>query len=329
MLTIALLVAGMSTAADDIGEQEPGRHVYDHAGALSDSDVEHLESLSAQVESSGAPVVVYLRAHESNTDDTLQDGRDLMDLWDVQSSPDARDGVVIFLNLEPDDLNRGELALIAGEAHFDGGNLPQHELDRITSSMLDYLRDDDMVGGIATGLQMISSSLRDGPQPPPPPSQFESFSESMASGIFSPLTALAVVGVAAISLIGRKIWSTRPTSSVPATPVRTPPDNLIPAAAGALVTGTTSDSQIEATILDLARRNAIAFEPEDDKKKIRMQLLDRDVVENPIEEEIWTVLEKHADADGNLGSGELAKVQTCIRTSAVSASTDHDRKRMV
>jgi hypothetical protein len=48
-----------------------------------------------------------------------------MDAWDVQSVPDARDGLVIFLNLKPGDVQHGEAALYAGERHADDGTLSE------------------------------------------------------------------------------------------------------------------------------------------------------------------------------------------------------------
>src|SRR5690606_30765103 len=142
LVLTALVATGLAVSANNFGTPEQDRKVYDRAGLLTAEEMANLEQLAADVEAAGAPVVAFLRAEDSNFDDTLQDGRDLMDAWDVQSAPDARDGVVIFMNLDPDELRRGELALVAGEAHFDGGNLPQYQMDRITSAMIDELAED-------------------------------------------------------------------------------------------------------------------------------------------------------------------------------------------
>ena len=311
MLVILAMAIGVSAAAaDSFGEPEQGRNVYDRADLLTPAEIDNLEELTADVEAAGAPVVVYLQAKDASYDETLQDGRELMDEWDVQSAEDARDGIVIFLNLDPDDLRHGELALVAGEAHFDGGNLPQYELDRITSAMLNELADEQTAEGIATGLRMIADSLETGPPPPPEPSRFEQISEDIAGGMISPLNAVAAVVVAGVAYVWRRVWSARPTTNVPATPVTTPPGDLIPAAAGALVTRAISDTQVEATILDLARRNALAIEPEDGKKKVQVRLTNPDVVENPFEAEVWKALEANAVESGLITSKKLAGVRS-------------------
>lgn len=161
---LLMLIVGINPAvADDFGNPAQGQNVYDRTGILTPEELAMLEQRAAAVQNAGAPVVVYLRAQEADFDETLEHSRDLMESWDVQSGPDARDGVVIFLNLEPDDLHHGQLAVVAGETHFDGGNLPQYELDRITSVMREILGEEETAAGIATGLEMIAGSLTIGP----------------------------------------------------------------------------------------------------------------------------------------------------------------------
>jgi hypothetical protein len=75
-----------------------------------------------------------------------------MEAWDVQSAPDVHDGLVIFLNLNPGDLQHGQFAIYAGAKHFQNGNLPQSELNRISDQVvLPKLKSGDIAGGSEPG----------------------------------------------------------------------------------------------------------------------------------------------------------------------------------
>ena len=71
--------------------------------------------------------------------------------------------------------------------------------------------------------------------------------------------------------------------------------------------GRVGDAQIVATILELARRGALAIEPAA-PEKIRVRLLDRARVQGTVEASVWRSLADEADATGILSAKELAKV---------------------
>ena len=311
IVALLLLLAGVLPAlADDFGPREPGRQVYDRTGLLTPDELTAIEQAADTVVAAGAPTIVYLQAKEADYDETLEDARELMEDWNVQSQPSARDGIVILLNLEPDDLRHGQLALVAGEAHFDGGNLPQYELDRTTSEMRAILGDEETAEGIITGLEMIAESLTNGPAPPPEPTRAEQIARDLTSGPISIVNILSLPVAAVLALFTRRLWRSRPVSAAPATPTTAPPSDLMPAAAGALVTGSVNDLQMEATILDLARRGAIVMEPENEKNKVQVRLLDPSVPRNPVEQHVWEALQAEADPDGLITSKKLSKVRS-------------------
>ncbi len=312
---LALLFITTAIAQSDFGQPVPGQRVYDRAGVLSAEQIASLEQRAAAVEDAGAPAFVYLQARETNVDETIDDARGLMDEWDVQSATGARDGVVIFFNLEPDDLEHGDYAVVAGESLIEG-NVPQRELDRITDQMQPLLEDADIAGAIGLALDAIERDLRDGPPPPPPPSTIERFSDNVADGAFSILNIIAV-GIAAVAgwfLV--RAFPTRRKSHAPVVEATYPPNDTLPALAGALVTGSVTDANISATLLDLAARGALAVEP-DGKKKVRIRLIDGSVVRPGYETSIWSAFEQQADADGVVTGKQIGKVRSAwggIRT---------------
>ncbi|MEX2426182.1 MAG: TPM domain-containing protein, partial [Thermomicrobiaceae bacterium] len=203
--------------------------LFDEADVLSEDERAEIEAAIAEVEAEGAPTVVYLRLLSSQNDRAVDDARSLMRAWNLESELGARDGFVILLNLEPEDPNRGELGVVAGELHFNGGALPQSRLDNIRDEMIDYLADDEMANGIVHGLELTSEYLESGP---PEPSAFETFLESIARGPLSILNAFSLVAAMFLGLIGWRTWRDRPRAENVARIKSTePPANLHPAIA--------------------------------------------------------------------------------------------------
>ncbi|MFN8542336.1 MAG: TPM domain-containing protein [Thermomicrobiales bacterium] len=169
LLTL-LLATIPASAAQDFGDPVPGQRIYDRTNTLTATELRDLENRANAVAAAGAPTIVYLRAKNADEDDTQRDARDLMAAWSVESAPGARDGVVIFMNLDPKNTRHGQLALFAGERHYQHGNLPERELQRIfDDEMRPLLADEQTAAGLGAGLNAIANSLTYGPAPPPQP----------------------------------------------------------------------------------------------------------------------------------------------------------------
>ena len=82
----SLACASTTQPLQRFGERVSGQHVYDRAGILTPGEIADLETHAAAVERAGAPTVVYLQARDASQDETIQDGRDLMQAWNVESS---------------------------------------------------------------------------------------------------------------------------------------------------------------------------------------------------------------------------------------------------
>lgn len=318
---LTLLLPQVARAAEFPPPPTDGSHIADYAGVLTGAERADLEARAAALTQAGAPVIVFLQAKDASFSTTEDDARTLMDEWDVQSASGARDGIVIMLNLDPDDLRRGELVLVAGERHYDGGNLPQHELDRITDAMLDELRDDQTAAGIGVGLDMLATSLINGPVPQEP-SAFQEFADAAVGGPVSPLNIASVLaGLAAI--VGAVVLA-RPRLLPQAPkhpPITTPPSPYPPAVGGALGTGTVGSEETLATLLDLAARGVIAIESEDDgttvkhwwdtsnKARVSLRDLQPGLLQNAHEAAIVQILQEHADEQGYVNQKALGKAR--------------------
>ncbi len=310
MIMMVLTAAAGALAAPEFGQRIAGQHVYDRADVLTADEEADLEQRAAAVEQAGAPVVVYLQARKADYEQTEQDAADLMEIWDIQSAPGAHDGLVIFLNLDPDDPKHGQFSIFAGAKHFQNGNLPESELKRISDQVvLPKLKSGDIAGGIAAALDTAAQSLTHGPPPPPPLSPIAQAAADVSSGPVSLANVLAVLLAAMLSLPVFQAWRNRPASAAPVVPTTMLPGDLAPALAGALVAGHITSSQFEATILDLARRGVLLIEPVG-KTKVQIRLLERSAVQGEFEARVWDALLREAGPDQVISSHSLTKLRS-------------------
>jgi uncharacterized membrane protein YgcG len=270
-----------------------GQRVYDCATLLTTEETTDLEQQAAAVAQAGAPTIVYLQARSATAHETLQDAIDLMNRWNVESKPGAHDGFVLFFNLQPDNLRHGQVALYAGEKHFQHGNLPQAELDRIRRDvMTPLLQNGQTAAGIAAGLQMVAHDLRYGPPPPP---AYQTVSATIAR---LPFTALGLVFAIVLAILFERLRRQAPIGAASGDiglNALSVEDHLAPAMAGALVNGRVADAQIEATILDFARRGLLVMEPLG-ADKVQALLVEDGAGLVGFEQEVWNELTMRADA---------------------------------
>jgi uncharacterized membrane protein YgcG len=314
VLTLAAIMAlasatGSAAAAPRAGCVGPvaGQRIYDCAHLLTPAETANLETQAAAVERAGAPTVVYLQVRDATAQQTLQDAIDLMNRWNVESRPGAHDGFVMFFNLQPGNLRHGQVALYAGAKHYQHGNLPLAELVRIRMDvMTPLLADGQTAAGIAAGLQMVAHDLRYGPPPPP------AYRVAAASFGRIPFAALGALFAGVVALLIVRLTRRPPVSSAGSevgSSLLAAPGDLPPAEAGALITGRVSDAQMEATILDFARRGLLAIEPAGDDK-VRVQLLGDGKGLTGYEQDIWNALDARADAKlRTVSSTDLAELR--------------------
>ena len=159
LLVLAALPAP-AAAIQDFGARTAGQHVYDRSGTLTSAQVSDLEARATELDRAGAPAIVYLRLQASDQAATRRDAGELMDAWQVESRPGARDGLVAFVNLSPSDPKHGAAALFAGSAHVDDGRLSAARLqDIFDHAMRPLLAEGEVAGGLAAGLEAARADL--------------------------------------------------------------------------------------------------------------------------------------------------------------------------
>ena len=287
-----------------------GQHIYDCANLLTPAEITTLEADAAAVDKAGAPTIVYVQVRDADAQQTLNDAIDLMNRWNVESHPGAHDGFVMFFNLQSDNLRHGQVALYAGEKHFQHGNLPQDELDRIrTDVMTPLLKNEQTAAGIGAGLQQVAHDLIYGPPPPPQSQLVAAFLGRI------PFNILALLFAGIVALLAVRIRRAPPPSTagdgvdIDALTLATE-EKISPAMAGALIKGRVSDDQMEATVLDFARRGLLVIEPVD-KKNVRMRLLGDGKGLSGYEQAVWNALVAESDrSDNTLDNHDLAEVRS-------------------
>ncbi len=269
-----------------------GQRVYDCAGLLTSGEIKDLEARALAVQQAGAPVIVYLQVKDATYDQTLSDAASLMARWDVESASGAKDGLVILLNLKPNDSRHGQVALYAGQTLFNGP-LPQSELNRIYQDvMLPDLASGGTAAGIGAGLDALATDLRAGGPPPPAGQGVARALGDVPYNILAALLALLALGLGLFSMRRAR----EATPQLTTTPTATPPTNLSPAVAGALISGRVSGQQMEATILDFARRGLLRIDPAE-RNHASIQLLDDGSGLTDYEHSLWNVLWNQATPD--------------------------------
>jgi uncharacterized protein (TIGR04222 family) len=305
MCMAALFLAGCATTTQPLqrfGEHVSGQRVDDRAGILTPGEISDLETRALAVERAGAPTEVYLQVKDASRDETIQDGRDLMQAWNVESSSGARDGVAIFLNLQPDNKRHGEAAIVAGQKWNDKGILTDRENQLIYDDVMQpLLKDEKTAAGIAAGLDAIAHDLTVGP---PQPSVWHRAADYLAGWPLITLAGLLILAL--IALITSSPRRKKPPTS-PENVQFDPPDDLAPALEGALAAGRVQDTQIDATLLDLARRGVIAMEPDDDKA-LRIRVLETEPDLKGYERQPFGAITSVAGDDGVIPAQDVSKL---------------------
>lgn len=88
----------------------------------------------------------------------------------------------------------------------------------------------------------------------------------------------------------------------------TPPNDLPPALAGALVAGHVRDDQIEGTVFDFARRKMLALEPAE-HNQMQIKLLTSGAHLTGYEAKVWESLASHADGSKIIPNSQLINVR--------------------
>jgi uncharacterized membrane protein YgcG len=296
-----------TTHASALAGPEPGKHVYDLTGLLTSAEIADLETHAKTVEQAGAPTIVYLQAKDATYDQTHQDAGNLMNDWNVESATGARDGFVMFLNLIPGNLRHGQVVLFAGQKYFQNGPLTHEEAQRIyQDEMLPLLRDGDIAGGIAAGLDAVAHDMTYGLPAPPRLSAFQQAVGGIGALI---LAALAILFTLSVSLLHTTARNRLPQTARATVPLSASPNDLVPALVGALVMGHTSDAQMEATLLDFARRGLIVIEPLG-PSQLDIRLIGNRTSLTPFEASLWHGMKAVAGSRRIIRPGRMGSLRS-------------------
>ena len=282
----------------EFGVPRPGRHIYARPGLLSDEREALFEREAAAIERSGLRVVVFMRIYEATYAETQHDAAELLNHWQVESEPGARDGVVIFANMRVSNPEYGWVALASGAGAVRERALTPDQLSEIRRWMIADIVLGDMPEGILEGLRQLAYLAQFGPTPR---QELTSLQSSIASALRGPLAILAAVVCLLLTGTGVRVWRGRfPTLAIPnlaPVPARI---GLSPATRGALRDGRVSPSLATTTIADLAARGALAIEPVE-PRLVRVYLLAPLTNPLPHEAAMWDAL-----AASRVSAGEIS-----------------------
>lgn len=309
LLTMALLMMLPATAQS--GAEFPGlasgQRIYDQTStSLTPPQLTDLQQRVEDLVSTGADPVVYVRELNATPEQTLEQVEALQQAWVRGTGADQDTAVAVLINRNPDDPTDARAGVFVGRTYDDGNVGEGEQLAIVDEALIPPLRDGDVHGSLAAGVERLTSSIRNGP----PQDAFEEWAAD-ASDSWLPWAAMvaALIGLAAAVAVFRS----RQTADRPdQRPTITRPGDLSPALAGALVLDVPQPSAVPATLLDLAGRGALAIEPERvggtfRDPTVQVRLLDERVIHGEVEATVWAELVAAASG-GVVPSKDLQKV---------------------
>ncbi|MCC7369027.1 MAG: DUF2207 domain-containing protein [Chloroflexi bacterium] len=311
LLTVTALLGGAgrvkAQAADAFPGLAAGERVYDETGAsLTPGQAADLRQRLDRLRADGADVIVYARARRATPSETLAQVEALQQAWVARTGASQDRAAAILINRNPDDPNDARAGIFVGKVFQEGNVPPGEQRDIVSEALIPPLRQGDVYGSLAAGLDRLDSSIRNGP----PRSALQQ-GAARASEPWLPWAeaVVALVGFAAVIVLFQRRATTSQRGPAPTT-VR--PGPLPPALAGALVSGGAQPSAVPAVLLNLATRGALAIEAESTggwgrKPTVQVRLLDPSRVRNEIEGAVWSDLQQRA-RDSVVSSKELQKV---------------------
>ncbi|MEJ7649255.1 MAG: TPM domain-containing protein [Nakamurella sp.] len=290
-----------STSSGDFAGLTAGQRVYDSTGtSLSASEAADLQQrLDALRSATGADVIVYVRALDADSDDTLDQVEALQQAWVAATGIDQDTAGAILINREPGTDDEARAGIFVGTT-YDDGNVPSDEQEAIVEeALVPPLRDGNVAGSLGAGIDRLGSSIRNGP----PTDALDEFAAGPGS-TWLPWTGLAaaLAGLLGVGLLFRH--RATPTVSKPLPTTARPDHDTEPALATALVHGAAQASAFQATVLSLADRGALVIEQEQEPGSgrksagtVRIRLVDSGRVRGEVEQTVWTMLTGAAERD--------------------------------
>lgn len=166
------------------------KRVYDMANLLNNSQENAIESDAARLERNGVPSVVIVMASDMNPDQAAAFGADVRQEWDIESAPDADDGLVMLVVVDLTDEKNIFSVMAWGEGAFPHFGLDQERSSQIKADWLDaYLNAGHIYDGIlSTYRRLIYHSIYD-PAPQAPITDAQSAMQTVVDWT-APLLAL-------------------------------------------------------------------------------------------------------------------------------------------
>lgn len=294
VLGVALVLprSGAAPAPVDFGTRVPGQRIYDRTGLLSSADLMSVDRRAATIERAGIPVVVFVRPAGPGSDKTRDDASALMRSWGVETRPGAADGLVLFLDVDRQDIDADHVALVAGD-QLTKDRFPDREAERISmdsvkgrTTVVDTSR--ELATTINFNLAATERRLLLGFPTAPPPSTAERTVATFARYLIP--TVSVVLASLAFLVIGL-IWRGRPRPVADAASPRATDSGILRAA---LAANRIDQSVILAAVTRLAQQGAIALsgpDPEPGHPGSRhVRLIERALASDDLDRIAWDEL---------------------------------------
>jgi uncharacterized membrane protein YgcG len=255
--TVGSQGSGVPAAGPPYPPPTAGQYVYDFAGLFTpETEATVQAQIVAINERTSAGIVVYTQQKPgATTDSTRLDANALIDQWGV-GRKGFDDGLAILFNMNRSQCH-GQVQLYAGPG-FEATYLSNEQRQQIfDDDMLPYLHECDMDGALRTAMDKIDAATT--PEHANALQLARQFNAALGL-VGAPLVFLALVGAAGRAWLryGKDpVYLDDPSVLMPA-----PPPQLTASAGSVIWEGQASSRAWTVSLLDLASRGEMSFQPE-------------------------------------------------------------------
>ncbi|HEU0163600.1 MAG TPA: TPM domain-containing protein, partial [Thermomicrobiales bacterium] len=133
------------------------KHVYDPYQLIKSSDETSLEKDARYLQTNGIPSLIYIRKSDADRADSQQYADSLRDTWDIESAPNADDGLVILVTMGVRSPRNGTVVFSYGKNTFPVNGLDVNRLNQIyNDNMLPSLAKGQIYSGLYVSVRLMS-----------------------------------------------------------------------------------------------------------------------------------------------------------------------------
>lgn len=185
--------------------------IQDKARLFNDEQLERFQFDLRRLQGLGHEVVVYTRRSDASVDESEAFADRLRDAWNVESAPEAGDGMVILINVSDADPEETAFIVSSGRNAFPVNQMTESDFQTVQEQeVLPPFRENRFDVALAYGLRRLLHAADYTPPEPPPLDSVQTFANRVGSIGGPVLAQAAVLGLAVVPAFMERRLTSRP-----------------------------------------------------------------------------------------------------------------------